>query len=528
MYAGLLAAQELLFSLGITAWQDAAVGRLFGLDDIFPIYLAAAALRRPQGARRRRPVVGARPRRRADPRARSPAAPRARWALRAPPASRSCRTASPRTSPPRCSSPTSTTTAAPRHNSGLSFVDPIALRDHVTQLDAAGFQVHFHALGDRAVREALDAVEAARDANGPTDGRHHLAHLQVVHPDDVPRFAELGAVANIQPLWAAHEPQMDELTIPFLGERPRRRGSTRSATCCAAGSRLAAGSDWSVSSPNPLDGIHVAVNRVAPGDGPASRCTRTTGSRSREALTAYTAGSAYVNHLDEVDRAHRGRLPRRSRRPRPRRLRLPDRPDRRRPGRRDLRRRRTRLLRHLTRHARTLADPTPEVPADVHPPDARPLSARPVRRLTAALLLAACSGTANSDSDSAAPSVGGGAAYEISTTTPGADRRHRLLHLVAVRRAAVAGLPVRLRLPAQHGPLQRLREPAALERRPVDLARSGLGGRQPRPDHLGLHDPRRRHLPRRQPPSPPTTSSPRSTCTSTRRSGRTGPASTAT
>ena len=121
----------------------------------------------------------------------------------------------------------------------------------MTELDARGFQVHFHALGDRAVREALDAVEAARAANGPSDGRHHLAHLQVVHPDDIPRFAQLGAVANIQPLWAAHEPQMDELTIPFLGERARRRGSTRSADLLRAGARLAAGSDWSVQQPGP-------------------------------------------------------------------------------------------------------------------------------------------------------------------------------------------------------------------------------------------------------------------------------------
>ena len=77
------------------------------------------------------------------------------------------------------------------------------------RLDAAGFQVHFHAIGDRAVREALDAVEAARAANGPTDGRHHIAHIQVIHPVDVPRFGDLGVVANAQPFWAAHEPQMD-------------------------------------------------------------------------------------------------------------------------------------------------------------------------------------------------------------------------------------------------------------------------------------------------------------------------------
>ena len=106
---------------------------------------------------------------------------------------------------------------------GLSHVDPVELRTHVTSLDALGFQVHFHAIGDRAVRECLDAVAAARQANGRSDHRHHIAHLQVVHPDDVPRFAALDVTANMQALWAAHEPQMDELTIPFLGPQRAAR-----------------------------------------------------------------------------------------------------------------------------------------------------------------------------------------------------------------------------------------------------------------------------------------------------------------
>src|SRR4029077_11708699 len=128
-------------------------------------------------------------------------------------------------------------------NTGISFVDPVALRDHVTKLDALGFQVHFHALGDRAVREALDAIEAARRANGPSDGRHHLAHLQVVDPADVPRFRELDAIATIQPLWATHEPQMDELTIPFLG--PERSALQYPfGSLQRAGARIAGGSDW--------------------------------------------------------------------------------------------------------------------------------------------------------------------------------------------------------------------------------------------------------------------------------------------
>ena len=183
-------------------------------------------------------------------------------------------------------------------NAGLSFIDPAALPGYVTALDALGFQTHFHALGDRAVRDALDAIEAARAANGPRDTRPHLAHLQVVHPDDVPRFARLGATANIQALWAAHEPQMDELTIPFLDPALAARqypfGDLR-----RAGARLAAGSDWPVSSPDPLQGIHVAVNRAHPGSGEppflaAQKLDLAT------ALTAYTAGSAYVNHLDDT------------------------------------------------------------------------------------------------------------------------------------------------------------------------------------------------------------------------------------
>ncbi len=182
-------------------------------------------------------------------------------------------------------------------NRGLSHVDAGRLREYVTLLDAAGFQVHLHAIGDRTVRESLDAIEAARDANGPTDNRHHIAHLQVMHPRDIPRFAALGVTANIQALWAAHEPQMDELTIPFIGpERAARQYLF--GDLLRSGARLAAGSDWAVSSANPLRAIHVAVNRTLPG---AEAEPLLPGQRLglAEALAAYTIGSAYVNHLDD-------------------------------------------------------------------------------------------------------------------------------------------------------------------------------------------------------------------------------------
>lgn len=191
---------------------------------------------------------------------------------------------------------------------GISFVDPEALREYVTALDAHGFQVHFHALGDRAVREALDAVEAARRSNGRTGTRPLLAHLQVVHPDDVPRFRTLGAVADIQPLWAAHEPQMDDLTIPFLGP-VRASWQYPFAGLLRAGATLAAGSDWPVSDADPIQGIHVAVNRRLPDAAddvppflPSQRLD------PHAALTAYTAGSAYANHRDDAGTIAEGRL----------------------------------------------------------------------------------------------------------------------------------------------------------------------------------------------------------------------------
>lgn len=180
---------------------------------------------------------------------------------------------------------------------GMSFIDPEALCAHVALLDAAGFQVHFHAIGDRAVRDALDAIEAARIANGYTDTRPHIAHIQVVHPNDLPRFAQLGAVANAQPLWACSEPQMTELTIPLLGTE-RSRWQYPFASLMNSGARLAAGSDWPVSTPDPLREIHVAVNRRTTGSDEVEPFLPEQALTLPQAIWAFTSGSAYVNHLE--------------------------------------------------------------------------------------------------------------------------------------------------------------------------------------------------------------------------------------
>ena len=188
----------------------------------------------------------------------------------------------------------------PTTNRGIDFIDPVELPGFVTRVDAAGLQPHFHALGDRAVRQALDAVQAARAANGMSDTRPHLAHIQVIHPDDIPRFAALGAVANAQPLWACHDPQMDVLTIPFLGA-DRASWQYPFASLLRSGARLAMGSDWAVSTPDPLVEMEVAVNRIlrhpllhdAEPFYPSERLTL------EQAIHGFTMGSAYVNHLDE-------------------------------------------------------------------------------------------------------------------------------------------------------------------------------------------------------------------------------------
>ncbi|TXS71241.1 amidohydrolase [Streptomyces sp. me109] len=303
--AALLYAQRHLHALGITAWQDALVGAFLGMEDPSDAYVTAAR----EGSLTAR-VVGALwwDRERGAEQipelvARRAASSHGRFRATS---VKLMLDGVAENGTAALLDPYLDTCGCATANRGTSFIDPARLPSYVTKLDALGFQCHFHALGDRAVRDALDAVEAARKANGPSDTRPHLAHLQVVHPDDVPRFARLGATANIQPLWAAHEPQMDELTIPFLGsERAGRQYPFGSLL--RSGARLAAGSDWPVSSPDPLQGIHVAVNRVTPGGtGPVFLPAERLGLTA--AFTAYTAGSAYANHLDDTGTVRAGSL----------------------------------------------------------------------------------------------------------------------------------------------------------------------------------------------------------------------------
>jgi predicted amidohydrolase YtcJ len=188
---------------------------------------------------------------------------------------------------------------------GLAYVEHDQLVQAVTGLDAHGFQVHMHAIGDRAVRNALDACEAARAANGARDARHHVAHLQVIHPDDLPRFRALGVVANCQPYWAQHDPQMDELTIPYLGP-DRAPLQYPFGSLQAAGATLAFGSDWSVSTADPLEEMEVAIRRADPSARDAEPFLPDQRLPLHVALAAFTKGASHVNHDDEAGSIEEG------------------------------------------------------------------------------------------------------------------------------------------------------------------------------------------------------------------------------
>lgn len=180
-------------------------------------------------------------------------------------------------------------------NTGTSHFAPEVLTAVVRELEAAGFQLHFHTIGDRALGETLDALEAARDDGNRGSARHHIAHLQLVETADIARMAALGVTANLQALWACYDSAMTELTVPILG-RQRVARQYPFGSFARAGIELAMGSDWPVSTPDPWAAIHVAVNRTPPGDADVEPLLPEQALTLAQALAAYTSGSARVTH----------------------------------------------------------------------------------------------------------------------------------------------------------------------------------------------------------------------------------------
>ncbi|MFE4601582.1 amidohydrolase [Kitasatospora indigofera] len=185
------------------------------------------------------------------------------------------------------------------HSHGSANWRPADLADAVTAVDALGFQPHIHAIGDRGVKLALDAIEAAARRNGPRDRRPVIAHVQLVDPADLPRFAELGVIANFEPLWAQTDPLMTELTLPRLGPARGAR-QYQIAALLGSGARVSFGSDWPVTRYEPLAGIATAVTRQTPQGVPAGGWLPEERISLTQALTAYSAGVAHQAFEDEL------------------------------------------------------------------------------------------------------------------------------------------------------------------------------------------------------------------------------------
>ncbi len=181
---------------------------------------------------------------------------------------------------------------------GMALIEPEALKRIATRLDAEGFQLHFHAIGDAAIREVFDALEAARDTNGARDSRHHLSHIELFNPSDIPRFRELGAVANFQPLWAMADNYITDLTMPILPPATHR-WIYPIGSVLRSGAVVAFGSDWSVSSVNPLEEIEVAVRRADWKKPDAAPFLPDERIDLRDAIAAFTINAAYVNFQDD-------------------------------------------------------------------------------------------------------------------------------------------------------------------------------------------------------------------------------------
>jgi predicted amidohydrolase YtcJ len=183
--------------------------------------------------------------------------------------------------------------------SGMFVWAPEHYKKAVMQLDASGFQIFSHAVGDRAVRLALDTYDQAERANHQTDLRHRIEHVETISPDDIPRFARLGVIASMQPLHADPDPDT-EVWIARVGpEREKFAWAWRSLLDARA--RLAFGSDWEVVTMNPWAGIHCAVTRQNAEGKPPGGWIPEQRISIAEAIAGYTSGAAYAGHRENTE-----------------------------------------------------------------------------------------------------------------------------------------------------------------------------------------------------------------------------------
>lgn len=283
--AGLLAAERVLHAAGVTAWQEAIVGDYVPTTDVLGTLRDAVALGEvrsrvngaiwwPRGVgaeaidlvRSQRALTGDDPRFRCD-------AVKIMYDGTA-----SSRTAA---------------TIEPYRDADQpeTFFSPAQLTQIVAAADREGLDVHIHANGDRAVRDAVDAI-AGLDPAARQDRRHQIAHLNLLRDEEIRRMSDLGVIAVIQPLWAHRSAKIVHHVLDGLSEADAGR-IYRFGSMANAGVRLASSSDWPVSTPDPWPALHTAVHRRAPrADGTALLPGEGLGLAT--AVHAATAGGAYA------------------------------------------------------------------------------------------------------------------------------------------------------------------------------------------------------------------------------------------
>lgn len=185
-------------------------------------------------------------------------------------------------------------------NRGVANFRQGQLDSLMAAVDKAGIQIHVHAIGDRGIRMSLDSYERARQTNGPRDARPIISHIQLFDPADIPRFKALGVIASFQPLWSYADKYITDLTIPILGPE-RSRWLYPIGSMAKSGAVLASGSDWTVSSLNPLEAIQVAITRRGPTDsaGPAWIPEEVVDLTTM--LKSYTTGAAYAGFDEKTN-----------------------------------------------------------------------------------------------------------------------------------------------------------------------------------------------------------------------------------
>jgi predicted amidohydrolase YtcJ len=181
---------------------------------------------------------------------------------------------------------------------GPRFYTQEKLNEYFTKFDAMGLQIHVHSIGDAGVRMALNSIEAARASNGETDNRHHFTHVQLVDEEDIPRFAELGVGATFQSLWAYPDPAAIELDVPMIGEE-RTWQMYPIASIHDAGGRINGGSDYFVTSMNPLLAIEVAITRQDPYSNSGPILNEDERVDLATMIDAYTINGAYTMSLED-------------------------------------------------------------------------------------------------------------------------------------------------------------------------------------------------------------------------------------